>query len=128
MEIVFELGDRRFGHVRRTEPRVRNRLQRAAAATFTTPLACVVETRQALELIADGLWRRTSQLPRPRSIGETLDLLRGSPSIPGSDWHLFKNLWSRASAIVHEGGATSEIALWIWLGTAQLSELVVDNS
>jgi hypothetical protein len=49
--------------------------------------------------------------------------LRDHPSMPPSDWHMAKNLYSRASAIVHEGGATPQLALWIWLGVMQLAEL-----
>ena len=61
----------------------------------------------------------------PQNIGDVMGDLYGDAAIPTADWHLMKQLFGRASAIVHEGGASQEMALWIWLGTRGVAELVV---
>jgi hypothetical protein len=123
LDVAFDLNGRRFASIRKADARVASLLSTAAKSVFSAPSASIVESRQVMELIVDRLWSATSTSPRPRRMGEALELLRGSPMLPREDWHLIKNLWSRASAIVHEGGATVEGALWIWLGTTQLAEL-----
>ena len=60
---------------------------------------------------------------RPDRWMDLMDGLRASPLVPLSDWHLMRNLYSRASGVVHDGGSTPEIALWIWLGVAQAAQL-----
>ena len=42
-----------------------------------------------------------------------------------TDWHLGKNLYARASAIIHGDGASRpDLALWMYFGAAQFCELV----
>ncbi len=63
----------------------------------------------------------------PHGFTQTLSELYGDAAIPTPDWHLMKQLFARASAVVHEGGADQEMALWIWLGTREIAELVVQR-
>jgi hypothetical protein len=57
-------------------------------------------------------------------MGQMLSDLYDHESFPAPDFHLAKNLYARASGIVHEGGAEADAALWIWLGVVQIAELV----
>lgn len=101
-------------------------LGRAARSIFTDPSASVAECRRVIERSARSLWSRAGNAgTAPNRFGDVMAGLRGAAIIPDPDWHLIKNLYARASGVVHEGGATPDIALWIWLGTLQVAELTV---
>ena len=84
----------------------------------------MLECRRVLERCSRSIWRDAypGQQP-PDRFAETMGDIRDSGVVPAPDWHLMKNLYSRSSDIVHNGGANKESALWIWLGTAEVAEL-----
>jgi len=110
-----------------SNPEIAKRLHAAAAVIFSNPVAAVDETRRALEAAARSIYRSSFGNDGPRPFHELAAELRGNALLPDGDWHLMKNLWSRASGAIHEGKADSSSALWIWLGTAQFAELVRPN-
>jgi hypothetical protein len=124
-EMVFNIGQLSFRQALGLSDTIRPHLDRSAKLVFSNPDGAVLDARRAIEAAVAALWAKAfDRIPQSRrSIGDLLFELREQPSLPGNDWHLAKNLYSRASAIVHEGGATPQIALWIWLGTIQIAEL-----
>ena len=104
---------------------VGQQLQQSATYLASDPDTAVMKCRRALEGAVAGLWQQAntgSRLPSV-SISQLLTDLRDHPLLGISDWHLAKNLYARSSAIVHEGGATPDVALWIWLGVLQFAEI-----
>ncbi|MBX3031592.1 MAG: hypothetical protein KF809_15705 [Chloroflexi bacterium] len=118
------LGELASAQARVTDSELVRALESAAQRVVPDPDASVAECRRILERCARGLWQDAHQgAGPPRSFYELMADLRGLGAVPDPDWHLMKNLYARASAIVHEGGARPDVALWIWLGTAQVAEL-----
>jgi len=126
--IRFDLGAKSFGSTHRLERDAAGLLSRAAAQFDKDPNYTVTVCRQVLESAARRIWEIRRATPTPRSFSEVMDGLRGDAAVPVADWHLMKQLWSRSSAVVHDRGADREIALWVWLGTREVAELVLSAS
>lgn len=100
-------------------------LIQASTKIVSEPLSAIVDSRRALETFVALTWGRAfglkpSGIRRPTSV--LLAELRGNPQLPESDWHLAKNLYGRSSGVIHEGGATPQLAMWVWLGMVQLAD------
>lgn len=120
----LDIGALRFEKSSNLPDEVTLPLARAAKKVFTDPESAIVECRRALEAVAKLLYLQAFGRPTPdRGTAAVLADLRGHASVPDADWHQAKNLYARASAVVHDGGASAQLALWIWLGTQQLAEL-----
>ena len=101
-------------------------LKRAAELAPEYPMASVAESRQVLEAAVNMLWMAAgNERNTSRRVTDLLAELRGHPLLPDPDWHLVKNLYSRASAIIHdEVRGRADLALWIFFGAVQFCELV----
>jgi hypothetical protein len=108
-----------------SEPREREALITASQRLADDPDRAVLECRRVLERCSRSMWQDAypGQHP-PSQFHATMADIRESGVVPPPDWHLMKNLYSRSSDIVHNGGGNRQAALWIWLGTAEVAELV----
>jgi len=123
LEIRYDIGQLVLKSSKEMPSAVAASLAASAPKVFRDPDASIGECRRALETVARILWTRSGSAAPPDRWMDLMDGLRGSPLVPISDWHLMRNLYSRASGVVHDGGATPDIALWIWLGVAQAAQL-----
>jgi len=99
-------------------------LYEAGQLTFKFPSASVAASRRALETAVGIMWRQaTGGIGSPK-VSDMLYDLRGHRLMPDSDWHLAKNIYGRASGIVHDGTNRADLALWIFFGAVQICELV----
>jgi predicted nucleic acid-binding Zn-ribbon protein len=121
--ISFDIAKLSFAHDRAIDKRHARILHGAAKQVFDRPDAAILECRRVLEACAKRLWEQEHP---GRTAGGAfwvlMDELRNG-AIPISEWHLMKNIWSTASGIVHEGGGTPDVALWVWLGCARVAEM-----
>lgn len=124
MSVAFNLGSRSFASSHRLERVAAEAMQRAARLIDSDPDNAISSCRRVLEACVREIWRMKRSGPEPPSFTLVLDDLHRDPVFPMTDWHLSKQLWTRASGYVHQGGAKPEAALWIWLGTQQIAELV----
>lgn len=103
-------------------------LQRSATQVFKNGDLAILDARRALEDIVARLFEKAmTRSSSGLGVADMLYDLRGHPSVPDSDWYQAKNLYARASAVVHASSSTlrtPQLALWIWLGVYQLAELV----
>ncbi len=99
-------------------------LAEAAKLAFAYPAASVTASRRALEMAISQLWKEADARDGKESMSDMLHALRGHRVMPDADWHLAKNLYGRASAIVHDGTDRADLALWIFFGAVQVCELV----
>ena len=128
-ELVLQFDGRRFSSKRKVVPNLWQLLSEAAKLAFPYPSASVAASRRALESAIASLWREAGDPDRdPEKVADMLAELRGHRLMPDPDWHLAKNLYGRASAIVHEGTDRPDLALWIFFGTVQICELVQPRS
>jgi len=95
--VQLSLGSMRFPRDFSSNPEIAKRLHAAAAVIFSNPVAAVDETRRALEAAARSIYRSSFGNDGPRPFHELAAELRGNALLPDGDWHLMKNLWSRAS-------------------------------
>ena len=99
-------------------------LVEAGQLAFKSPFGSVAHSRRAIEAAVGYLWREaTGNVGTPKT-SDMLEDLRGHRLMPMPDWHLAKNLYGRASAIVHDGTKRPDLALWIFFGAVQICELV----
>ena len=106
------------------EPRQREALISASERLGVDPDAAVAECRRVLERCSRTMWEDAfPERQAPGRFSDAMFDIRSTGVVPEADWHLMKNLYSRASDIVHNGGGTKQAALMIWLGTAEVAEL-----
>src|SRR4029079_19586632 len=101
MAVTFDVGKLSLDSVRRLPGDVGKWLGSSAKKVFIHPVDAVGDARRALEAAILCLAKVAPSAPRPKMY-EVLDALRGDAAIPADDWFLMKNLWHRASAVVHE--------------------------
>ena len=127
--VVFRVGEIDYKVIARLPKELAGPLELAAPKVFKSPVDAVGDARRALEACVRSLTSRVERESQPlRSMSEMLSSLYGDPSVPSGDWHLMKNLWGRASSVVHEGTTNPRVALWIWLGVLQIAELAIDDA
>jgi len=126
LSVRFELGSLRVDHARPADPDDARALQAAATRLADDPDGAVTDCRRVLERCAKRLWQ--AENPGRSASASFRDLMGDlrDGAIPVSDWHLMKNLWSTASGIVHDGGGTPDLALWVWLGCARVAEMCAE--
>lgn len=124
LALGISLGDLKYDLAASIDPSLKEDIRAGAARVFADPDASIAATRRALETTCRLLLTQSYGAPDDAvPMRYILDTLRNDPVMPDSDWHLAKNVWSRASAFVHEGGATPLHALWAWLSVVQLAQL-----
>ena len=126
VEVLIDAGRLRFAKNYVVDRSASAHLASAASQIFSNPNAAVADCRRALERSIELLWTSATGRTRDKfvTMGMMLSDLYDHPSFPAPDFHLAKNLYARASGVVHEGGAEADAALWIWLGVVQIAELL----
>lgn len=99
-------------------------LYEAGQLTFKFPSASVAASRRAMESAVGRIWRQATGGVGTPKVADMLNDLRGHRLMPDPDWHLAKNIYGRASGIVHDGTNRADLALWIFFGSVQICELV----
>lgn len=122
--LTLRISEHAFTNEHPIRPELWEILYEAGQLAFKFPSASVANSRRAMESAIGHLWRQaTGGIGTPK-MNDMLEQLRGHRLMPNSDWHLVKNLYSRASAIVHDGTKRADLALWIFFGAVQICELV----
>lgn len=123
-ELVLKIGENTFDSKHQIHPDLWEILHEAGQLALKYPSGSVANSRRALEAAVGHLWRQaTGGIGTPK-VADMLSDLHGHRLVPISDWHLAKNIYSRASAIVHDGTKRPDQALWIFFGALQICELV----
>lgn len=125
IEVNLDVGKLRFSSTSHLPTEVARALDLSGTSVFKNADQAILDSRRALEEIIGQLFTRAlGRSPHGLRVADMMSDLRGHPAIPDSDWHQAKNLYARSSAVVHDRGGTARLALWIWLGTYQLAELL----
>jgi hypothetical protein len=124
--IEIHLDGKKFASQRAIRPELWKGLEQAAQLALRHPTASIAESRRTLEIAIGLLWQEITKSPTEgRRVSDLLEELRGHPLLPAGDWHLGKNLYGRASAIIHGAGSSrADLALWVYFGVVQFCELV----
>lgn len=123
-ELTLKIGEHTFDSRHAIIPELWDILYEAGQLAFKFPSASVAGSRRAIESAVGYLWRQATGGAGTPKVADMLHDLRGHRLMPDQDWHLAKNIYGRASAIVHDGTNRADLALWIFFGSVQICELV----
>ena len=123
-QLVLKIGEHTFDSKHEIRPDLWEILHGAGQLSFKFPSESVAASRRALESALGYLWRQATGGVGTPKVADMLSDLHGHRLMPIPDWHLAKNIYGRAGAIVHEGTKRPDQALWIFFGALQICELV----
>jgi hypothetical protein len=122
--VIVRLDGAKFESSKTMPPQLWKELEKAAGMALSDPSTPIAVLRRTLETAIQLRWRaETGKRLQEQKVNDLLEDLRGR--LDAQDWHLAKNLYSRASAVFHgHFPAKVETALWMFFGTAEWCEKI----